>query len=239
MKCVSFLCRPHILLQYIFLSCKYLVIWTSDACRNTYASSCKMPIMSDFNQYWNKWTNWNKTYGIRYENQCISSSVMVWRQTHMRKPACTFLQLFIIKAPKASIDQSEVSTENCLDCLYLGFRSCDMWWCVTGRVVPGFLKDCSALFFTGPAVPWRRRHFALQDIRNPSQQHIIIPQKTWVCSNSAVRTSNLTYCAYSLWKGHFLNRDITGIITMICCLEVLCTWSCHTYLTMIKFYIPW
>jgi hypothetical protein len=26
-------------------------------------------------------------------------------------------------------------------------------------VVPDFLKDCSAVFSTGPVVPWRRRHF--------------------------------------------------------------------------------
>jgi len=91
-----------------------------------YASSCKMPIISDFNHYWNKWTNLNKTFGIRYENKCISSSVMVRRQTHMRKPERAFLQLFIIKAPKASIGPSEVSTENCLNCLYLGFRSSDV-----------------------------------------------------------------------------------------------------------------
>jgi hypothetical protein len=33
-----------------------------------------------------------------------------------------------------------------------------MWRCVTGRVVSGFSKDCSALFFRGPVVPWRQRH---------------------------------------------------------------------------------
>jgi hypothetical protein len=85
-----------------------------------------MPIVSDFNQYWNNWTNLSETYGIGYENRCISSSVMIWRQTCMRKPAHAFLQLFIIKAPKASIGPSEVSTENCFDCLHLGFRSSDM-----------------------------------------------------------------------------------------------------------------
>jgi len=67
-----------------------------------------MPIVSDFNHYWNKWTNLNKTYGLGYENQCISSSVMIWRQTHIRKPARAFLQLFIVKATKANIDPSEV-----------------------------------------------------------------------------------------------------------------------------------
>ena len=56
----------------------------------------------------------------------ISSSVMIWRQTHIGKPARGFLQLLIVKAPKANIDPSEVSTENCLDCLYLGFKSFDM-----------------------------------------------------------------------------------------------------------------
>jgi len=68
----------------------------------------------------------NKTYGIGYENQCVSSSVTIWRQIHMRKAAHAFLQLLIIKAPKASTDPSDISTENCLDCLYLGFRSSDM-----------------------------------------------------------------------------------------------------------------
>jgi hypothetical protein len=47
-------------------------------------------------------------------------------ETDVRKPAHAFLQLFIVKAPKASIGPSEVSTENCLDCSHLGFRSSDM-----------------------------------------------------------------------------------------------------------------
>jgi hypothetical protein len=109
----------------------------------------------------------------------------------MMKPACAFLQLFIVKAPKASTGPSEVSTENCLDCIWdSGLPTSDAMslggWLLTFHrtVVPSslqgqlFLEDEGAL--------------ALQNIRNPSQQHSIIFQDTRLHSSTAVRTSNLT-----------------------------------------------
>ena len=61
------------------------------------------------------------------------------------------------------------------------FKSCGMWRCVVGQVVPDVSKDRSAFKFTGYLNHWWRRHYGLSKRRKPLiKRHRVTSQKTWI-----------------------------------------------------------
>jgi hypothetical protein len=94
-------------------------------------------------------------------------------------------------------------------------RRCVLWW-----VRSGISKGRAAFMFKGQAFleeiillsPWTWQQYVPSKRREPlSQQHSVTTQNTWVLSNTAVRTSNLTFDLFMFPFIGFISTYLTPL----------------------------